>query len=102
MQSLCRLGSFPVLQLCSDIFYILSRNPVLKKKILQDLNADPLVPTIVCGEDGENGLLNASTCVVSIDYLIHPLEVLSSLRSRTAMGGSVHLVVSNRCFPTST
>ncbi|KAF1350935.1 hypothetical protein BDV97DRAFT_294306 [Delphinella strobiligena] len=68
--------------------------------ILQDLNVDPSVPIAVCGEDGENGMLNASTCVVSIDYLIHPLKVLSSLRSRTAMGGSVHLVVSNRCFPT--
>lgn len=93
----------------------LAANDVLNAgRILQDLNTDPVVPLTVCGEqaasgmpasvggggDAEAGLLDASTCVVSIDYLIHPVEVLSSLRERTKTGGSVHLVISNRCFPT--
>jgi len=85
----------------------LRHNPVLGKVILRDLNVEPDVPaSVVGGVDGagESGkgeeLLDASTCVVSIDYLIHPLEILSSLRSRTKIGGTVHLVISNRCFPT--
>lgn len=80
-------------------------------QILQDLNEDPNIPLTVCGEAAASGmptsdktqedaLLDASTCVVSIDYLIHPVEVLSSLRERTKTGGSVHLIISNRCFPT--
>lgn len=65
-------------------------------RILQDLNSDPIISATVC--DGE--CLDASTCVVSIDYLIKPVEVLTSLRERTKPGGSVHLIISNRCFPT--
>ncbi|KAL1297126.1 hypothetical protein AAFC00_004703 [Neodothiora populina] len=80
---------------------MLSKNPVLNKRILQNLNNTPTVPVEVCGGQHAEGtgLLDASTCVVSIDYLIHPLEVLSSLRERTRIGGTVHLAVSNRCFP---
>ncbi|KAI9672801.1 MAG: hypothetical protein M1831_000236 [Alyxoria varia] len=44
--------------------------------------------------------LTATTCTVSIDYLVKPVDVLSSLRSITKPGGSVHLAISNRCFPT--
>lgn len=80
-------------------------------RILQDLNEDPNIPLTACGEQAASGmpssegakedaLLDASTCVVSIDYLIHPVEVLTSLRERTRTGGSVHLIISNRCFPT--
>lgn len=65
-------------------------------RILQDLNSDPTISATVC--DGE--CLDASTCVVSIDYLVKPIEVLTSLRERTKPGGSVHLIISNRCFPT--
>ncbi|MCJ1247971.1 hypothetical protein MMC30_005186 [Trapelia coarctata] len=71
----------------------LDANPVLKERILQDLNTTPSIP--------ENmGELDAATCVVSIDYLIHPREVLESLRAKTKKEGSVHLIISNRCFPT--
>ena len=52
-----------------------------------------------CLPDGKEEL-DASTCVVSVDYLTRPVEVLRSLRGVTNEGGSVHLVVSNRCFPT--
>ncbi|GAB1744802.1 hypothetical protein NU219Hw_g2724t1 [Hortaea werneckii] len=45
-------------------------------------------------------LLDATTCVVSTDYLVQPLTVFASLLHLTQPGGSVHLTVSNRCFPT--
>ncbi|OTA33782.1 hypothetical protein BTJ68_08131 [Hortaea werneckii EXF-2000] len=45
-------------------------------------------------------LLDATTCVVSTDYLVHPLPVFTSLHRLTKPGGSVHLTISNRCFPT--
>ena len=71
----------------------LAANPVLSSTVLQDLNAVPALPAAVAP-------LRATVCVVSIDYLTKPLPVLSSLRERTVEGGSVHLVISNRCFPT--
>ena len=71
----------------------LAKNPILKGRIMQDLNTNPQIPE-------QLRPLDAATCVVSIDYLIHPLEVLSSLRSLMKPGGQVHLIISNRCFPT--
>ena len=71
----------------------LDANPILSSRLLQDLNTDPIIPTSV-------GPLNAATCVVSIDYMVKPIEVLASLRERTVPGGTVHLIISNRCFPT--
>lgn len=75
----------------------LSKNPVLKAWTLQDLNEDPEV-RLPAGSTDED--LDASTCVVSIDYLTKPVEVLSSIRQKTKEGGKVHLIISNRCFPT--
>lgn len=74
----------------------LSQNPALKSWSVQDLNQDPDLR--LPGPD--QGDVDASTCVVSIDYLTKPVEVLSSLRRITKQGGKVHLVISNRCFPT--
>jgi len=65
---------------------------------LQDLNVDPEVHCPKLG--GSEVELDASTCVVSIDYLTKPVEVLSSIRQQTKQGGKVHLAISNRCFPT--
>ncbi|KAF2150970.1 hypothetical protein K461DRAFT_205290, partial [Myriangium duriaei CBS 260.36] len=80
----------------------LSRNPDLNAgRLVADLNLTPTIPAAVTlVPTGEEELLDATTCVVSIDYLTRPVEVLSSLRERTKPGGMVHLVVSNRCFPT--
>lgn len=78
----------------------LKKNDVLSAFTVQNLNDNPEVVlpkgTKAASEDG----LDASTCVVSIDYLTKPVEVLSSLRRLTSDGGTVHLAVSNRCFPT--
>lgn len=96
----------------------LSANPVLnptpsgkgrdgeegeKRWWLQDLNESPelSIPQAIANKlPGDDAKLDATTCVVSIDYLTAPDAVLKSVRSLTKPGGSVHLVISNRCFPT--
>lgn len=85
----------------------LEANPVLNSgRLLIDLNSNPDVASALrangaIGEaETEAELLDASTCVVSIDYLTDPVSVLHSVREATKQGGSVHLTISNRCFPT--
>ncbi|KAK5167913.1 hypothetical protein LTR04_006930 [Oleoguttula sp. CCFEE 6159] len=74
----------------------LDANPVLRKenRLLADLNVQPKIP------DEAGNDFDAATCVVSIDYMTKPKEVLESLKQRTKEGGMVHLIISNRCFPT--
>lgn len=71
----------------------LDANPVLSRRIVKDLNDDPKLPADITD-------LDAATCVVSIDYLTRPVEVLESIHEKMRPGGSVHLAISNRCFPT--
>jgi hypothetical protein len=79
----------------------LERNPIFGakgaegKRVVQDLNVDP---DIAHAFPSENVKFTALTCTVSIDYLSRPLEVLSSLRQKTAENGTVHLAISNRAF----
>ncbi|KAF2710139.1 hypothetical protein K504DRAFT_466566 [Pleomassaria siparia CBS 279.74] len=75
----------------------LDANPVLptpESRVLANLNTTPDVGLAT------EGKFDTATCVVSIDYLNKPLEVLSSLRESMNEEGHVHLVISNRCFPT--
>lgn len=83
----------------------LERNGVLNGgRLLVDLNEHPDVAGAlrdagaVGAEEGEG--LDAATNVVSTDYLTQPVAVLASLREATKSGGTVHLAISNRCFPT--
>ena len=83
----------------------LDANPVLNNgRLLVDLNVNSDIEgalteaKLIGSSDGEK--LEASTNVVSIDYLTKPVEVLKSLLEATKSGGSVHLTISNRCFPT--
>lgn len=73
-------------------------------RLLVDLNKNPDIAAALKTENlvtgDEDSQLNASTNVVSIDYMKAPVEVLSSLRQATRKGGTVHLTISNRCFPT--
>lgn len=79
----------------------LDANKVLNDgRVLVDLNEKPDVAAALEGMGMPKGSLDASTCVVSIDYLTRPVAVLTSLREATRQGGSVHLAISNRCFPT--
>lgn len=72
----------------------LDANGALCARIVQDLNVNPKLSAEALGT------LDAATCVVSVDYLTQPVEVLEQVRAALRPGGRVHLVVSNRCFPT--
>jgi len=58
----------------------------------KDLNVDSKLPY-----DDES--FDVITCVVSIDYLIHPIEVLKEVHRVLKPGGKVIISQSNRCFP---
>jgi Methyltransferase domain len=58
-----------------------------------DLNVDPVLPF-------PDSTFDAVTCVVSIDYLIHPIAVLREVSRVLKPGGQVIVSQSNRCFPT--
>ena len=83
----------------------LDGNPILNAgRLVIDLNQDPdiasaLTQAQLVGQTDEEKL-DASTNVVSTDYLTQPVEVLRSLLQVTKPGGTVHLTISNRCFPT--
>ncbi|KAK8040992.1 hypothetical protein PG994_013999 [Apiospora phragmitis] len=88
----------------------LAANPVLNcGRIVVDLNEQPDVAHALLNNDTtqeasagttEVKKFDASTLVVSIDYLTSPVEVMRSLRDVMKDGGIVHLTISNRCFPT--
>lgn len=58
----------------------------------KDLNIDYILPY-------DDASFDVVTCVVSIDYLIHPIEVLKEVRRVLRPGGKVIISQSNRCFP---
>lgn len=88
----------------------LEANPILNNgRICWDLNVEPdLKVALTSSTNTTNGTntnktiskFDISTSALSIDYLTSPISVLSSLLDLTNTGGSVHLVISNRCFPT--
>mmetsp|Transcript_15374 Transcript_15374/g.18705 ORF Transcript_15374/g.18705 Transcript_15374/m.18705 type:complete len:330 (+) Transcript_15374:87-1076(+) len=57
----------------------------------KDLNIDYKLPY-------EDKSFDVVTCVVSIDYLIHPIEVLKEVNRVLKPGGKVIISQSNRCF----
>jgi hypothetical protein len=68
-----------------------------KRWRVMDLNKVPYNPR--AGWPGEHLMFDATTCVVSIDYLNHPVEVCKNIWDATKEGGTIHLAISNRCFP---
>ncbi len=68
-------------------------NPQLDEWLLHDLNREPVLPFA-------NQQFDAVVCAVSVQYLVHPVEVLSDVRRVLRLGGPVVLSFSNRCFPT--
>lgn len=58
----------------------------------KNLNIDPSLPY-------PDATFDVVTCVVSIDYLIHPIEVLKEIHRVLKPGGKVIISQSNRCFP---
>ena len=71
----------------------LDANSMATERIVQDLNADPVLPF---GDESFDAVL----CCVSIDYLVRPVEVLREAARILRPGGQVVITFSNRCFPT--
>lgn len=87
----------------------LEANPILNNgRICWDLNVEPDLKVALTSSTNTTttntnktiSKFDISTSALSIDYLTSPISVLSSLLDLTNTGGSVHLVISNRCFPT--
>jgi SAM-dependent methyltransferase len=73
--------------------YELQQNKVLTEYVVKDLNSDPIFPF-------PDATFDKVTCVVSIDYLNKPLEVVKEIGRVLRPGGAAIISMSNRCFPT--
>jgi len=71
----------------------LDRNPQAAVRVVHDLNADPQLPF-------PSGSFDGATCCVSVDYLVHPLEVFDEVARVLRPGAPFVCTFSNRCFPT--
>jgi len=68
-------------------------NPQLSEVVVHDLNREPTLPFPAA-------LFSAVVCAVSVQYLIHPVEVFADVRRVLRPGGPALVSFSNRCFPT--
>jgi SAM-dependent methyltransferase len=66
-------------------------NPVLGERIVHDLNARPVLPFA-------DAAFDAVVCTVSVEYLIHPVEVFIEVARVLRPGGVFVVVFSNRWF----
>ncbi len=71
----------------------LARNPLATERIVQDLNDDPSLPF-------PDASFDAVLCCVSIDYLVHPVQVLAEAARVLRPNAPAVITFSNRCFPT--
>jgi len=71
----------------------LAANPQAAVTVVHDLNAEPRLPFGTASFD-------AAVCCVSIDYLIHPVEVFTEVARTLRPDGPFVCTFSNRCFPT--
>lgn len=68
-------------------------NPQLDDWLLHDLNREPRLPF-------PDSSFDAVACAVSVQYLVHPIDVFTDVRRVLVPGGAVVVSFSNRCFPT--
>jgi len=73
----------------------LQRNKMLNASRVHDLNADPELPF-------GNRTFDAVLCSLSVEYLIHPLEVFSEVARVLKPGGTFVVTFSNRWFEPKT
>lgn len=71
----------------------LEKNPQLTEWCVQDLNAEPQLPYSAHSFD-------RITLTVSIQYLIRPVEVMTSACQSLSPGGQICIAMSHRLFPT--
>jgi SAM-dependent methyltransferase len=71
----------------------LAANPQAARWLLHDLNLDYRLPF-------PDRAFDATVCCVSVDYLVHPVEVFAEVRRIVRPGGLFVCTFSNRLFPT--
>jgi SAM-dependent methyltransferase len=71
----------------------LEANPAATEHIVHDLNADPRIPL-------PDESVDDVVCCVSVDYLVHPVEVFTDVARVLRPGGRFVCTFSNRLFPT--
>jgi SAM-dependent methyltransferase len=71
----------------------LDRNPQAAACVVHDLNREPELPFA-------DGSFDAATCCVSVDYLVHPIEVFDEVARVLRPHAPLVCTFSNRCFPT--
>jgi SAM-dependent methyltransferase len=71
----------------------LQNNAMADARAVHDLNADPELPFADASFD-------AVVCCVSVDYLVHPVDVFRSVARVLRPGGLFVCTFSNRLFPT--
>jgi SAM-dependent methyltransferase len=71
----------------------LAANPQAERRVVHDLNQDPTLPFV-------DDAFDAAVCCVSVDYLVHPVEVFADVARVVRPGGAFVCTFSNRCFPT--
>jgi SAM-dependent methyltransferase len=71
----------------------LAANPRLTTRVVQDLNADPMLPFA-------GGAFDGALVCVSVQYLQRPVEVFRELHRVLRPGAPIVVSFSNRCFPT--
>ena len=71
----------------------LASNPMAGSAVVQDINVDKHLPF-------EDASFAAVVCCVSVDYLVHPIEVFDEVARILSAGGVFVCTFSNRCFPT--
>jgi hypothetical protein len=72
--------------------YELDANPAATARIVHDLNDEPRLPFL-------DESFDAAVCCVSVDYLIHPVEVFADVARVLRPGAPFVCSFSNRCFP---
>lgn len=70
----------------------LAANRQAHEWLIHDLNQTPRLPF-------DDDSFDAATCCVSVDYLIHPIEVFADVARVLRSGGQFVVTFSNRCFP---
>jgi SAM-dependent methyltransferase len=71
----------------------LAANPQAQARVVHDLNAHPTLPF-------PDASFDDAVCCVSVDYLVHPVEVFAEVARVLRPGGRFVCTFSNRCFPT--
>lgn len=71
----------------------LAANTVAADRVIHDLNADTVLPFA-------DGSFDDAVCCVSVDYLVHPVQVFDEVARTLRTGGRLIVTFSNRCFPT--